>query len=62
MYEFKYSASLEVKMALNKLSIESLDLAGKRVLMRVDFNVPIKDGTVVSNQRQNMWISLWDYI
>uniref|UniRef100_A0A1B0AUU1 Phosphoglycerate kinase n=1 Tax=Glossina palpalis gambiensis TaxID=67801 RepID=A0A1B0AUU1_9MUSC len=38
-------------MALNKLSIESLDLAGKRVLMRVDFNVPIKDGKVVSNQR-----------
>uniref|UniRef100_A0A1A9WKX1 Phosphoglycerate kinase n=1 Tax=Glossina brevipalpis TaxID=37001 RepID=A0A1A9WKX1_9MUSC len=38
-------------MALNKLSIESLDLAGKRVLMRVDFNVPIKDGKVASNQR-----------
>uniref|UniRef100_A0A034WAC5 Phosphoglycerate kinase n=3 Tax=Endopterygota TaxID=33392 RepID=A0A034WAC5_BACDO len=39
------------KMAFNKLSIESLDLNGKRVLMRVDFNVPIKDGKITSNQR-----------
>ncbi|KAG4073780.1 hypothetical protein HA402_001004 [Bradysia odoriphaga] len=38
-------------MALNKLSIENVDLAGKRVLMRVDFNVPIKDGKITSNQR-----------
>lgn len=38
-------------MALNKLNIQSLDLAGKRVLMRVDFNVPIKDGKVTSTQR-----------
>jgi len=38
-------------MALNKLSIGSLDLAGKRVLMRVDFNVPIKEGKITSNQR-----------
>ncbi|CAG9798273.1 unnamed protein product [Chironomus riparius] len=38
-------------MALNKLSIENLDLAGKRVLMRVDFNVPIKEGKITSNQR-----------
>ncbi|XP_055837338.1 phosphoglycerate kinase [Episyrphus balteatus] len=38
-------------MALNKLSIESLDLAGKRVFMRVDFNVPIKEGKITSNQR-----------
>lgn len=28
-----------------------LDLAGKRVLMRVDFNVPIKEGKITSNQR-----------
>lgn len=38
-------------MALNKLSIESLDLKDKRVLMRVDFNVPIKEGKITSNQR-----------
>jgi len=36
---------------MNKLSIENVDLKGKRVLMRVDFNVPIKDGVITSNQR-----------
>lgn len=38
-------------MALNKLSIDKLNLAGKRVVMRVDFNVPLKDGKITNNQR-----------
>lgn len=38
-------------MALTKLSIEDVALAGKRILMRVDFNVPIKEGKITSNQR-----------
>jgi phosphoglycerate kinase len=35
-------------MSFNKLSISDLELAGKRVLMRVDFNVPMK-GTTITN-------------
>jgi phosphoglycerate kinase len=34
-----------------KLSIKDLDLAGQRLFIRVDFNVPIKDGTVEDNTR-----------
>lgn len=38
-------------MALNKLSIKSLEVANKRVLIRVDFNVPLKEGKITNNQR-----------
>ncbi|WP_172203742.1 MULTISPECIES: phosphoglycerate kinase [unclassified Niveibacterium] len=36
---------------MTKLFIEDLDLAGKRALIRVDFNVPIKNGVVESDKR-----------
>jgi phosphoglycerate kinase len=38
-------------MSLNKLSLDALSISGKRVLMRVDFNVPLKDGVITNNQR-----------
>jgi phosphoglycerate kinase len=36
---------------MNKLSIEDLDLRGKRVFIRVDFNVPLKNGVIGDDTR-----------
>ncbi len=38
-------------MNYNKKSIEDIEVAGKRVLCRCDFNVPTKDGKITSDKR-----------
>ncbi|MBQ7596604.1 MAG: phosphoglycerate kinase [Clostridia bacterium] len=37
--------------ALNKKTVEDFDVAGKRVLVRCDFNVPLSEGKITSDKR-----------
>ena len=47
----EFSAGLSKIMNYNKKSVEDIDVSGKRVLCRCDFNVPIKGGVITSDKR-----------
>ncbi len=47
---------------MNKKTVRDVDLKGKRVLMRVDYNVPIKDGVISDDKRIKATLPTINYI
>jgi phosphoglycerate kinase len=47
---------------MNKKNVRDVDLQGKRVLMRADFNVPIKEGVISDDKRIKATLPTINYI
>ncbi|HIZ70475.1 MAG TPA: phosphoglycerate kinase, partial [Candidatus Atopostipes pullistercoris] len=45
-----------------KKSVKDLDLKGKKVLVRADFNVPMKDGEITNDNRIQAALPTLEYI